>query len=105
MVKLDIKEIGIKLVGNKSKVLSGGYMILKCNAICTEVHKKSQSPAFKELQVGDCIEFSVRIQAAGRNKGTYATYIRCFNPKTNQVSELSFNQIGKTLSCFEFKEI
>lgn len=80
-------------------------MILKCNAICTEVHKKSQSPAFKELQVGDCIEFSVRIQTAGRNKGTYATYIRCFNPKTNQVSELSFNQIGKTLSCFEFKEI
>ena len=55
-------------------------MVLKCKVTCTEVHKKSQSPAFKDLRYGDIIEFSVEIKAAGRNKGTYATYIRCFNP-------------------------
>ena len=80
-------------------------MLLKCKATCTEVHKKSQSPAFKDLRYGDIIEFSVEIKAAGRNKGTYATYIRCFNPQTKAESKLSFNQIVKTLECFEFEEI
>ena len=80
-------------------------MLLKCKATCTEVHKKSQSPAFKNLRYGDIIEFSVEIKAAGRNKGTYATYIRCFNPQTKAESKLSFNQIVKTLECFEFEEV
>ena len=80
-------------------------MVLKCNATCTKVHKKSQSPAFKELRIGDRIEFSIEMEPVGRNlRGTHAAYIRCFNPKTNQVSELSFNQIGRTLDCFEFTE-
>lgn len=80
-------------------------MTLKCKARCTEIHKKSQSPAFNGLQIGDLIEFSVEIKAVGRNKSTYATYIRCFNPVTNQESKLSFNQIGRTLECFEFDEL
>lgn len=79
-------------------------MILKTTATCIEIHKKSQSPAFKDLKKGDTIEFSVEIKRAGRNRGTYATYIRCFNPKTEQVSNLSFNQIARTLECFEFKD-
>jgi len=80
-------------------------MTLKCKAKCTEIHKKSQSPAFKDLLVGDSVEFSVEIKAVGRNRGSYAAYIRCFNPKTNQESKLSFNQIGRTLECFEFEEV
>ena len=79
-------------------------MTLKCKAKCTEIHKKSQSPAFKDLSVGDSVEFSVEIKAVGGNRGSYAVYIRCFNPKTNQESKLSFNQIGRTLECFEFEE-
>lgn len=79
-------------------------MTLKCKTKCTEIYKKSQSPAFKDLLVGDSIEFSVEIKAVGRNRGSYAAYIRCFNPKTNQESKLSFNQIGRTLECFEFEE-
>lgn len=80
-------------------------LTLKTTATCTEIHKKSQSPAFKDLKNGDVIEFSVEIKRAGRNRGTYATYIRCFNPQTNQVSNLSFNQIARTLDCFKFEEV
>lgn len=79
-------------------------MTLTTTAICTNIHKKSQSPAFKNLQVGDQIVFSIEIKAVGRNRGSHAAYINCFNPKTQNESKLSFNQIGKTLDCFEFDE-
>jgi hypothetical protein len=77
---------------------------LKCIGKCSKINKKSQSPAFKNLAVGDVIEFSTVIQAVGRNKSTYATYIRCFNLKTKESSELSFNQIGRVLNNFEFEQ-
>lgn len=80
-------------------------MTLKTTGTCTKIHKKSQSPAFKDLQIGDQIEFSIEIKAVGRNRGSHAEYIICLNPKTQNESKLSFNQIGKTLDCFEFEEI
>lgn len=80
-------------------------MILSCTGKCTKVNKKSQSPAFKGLSAGDIIYFSTEIRAVGRNKSTYATYIRCFNPATKEKSELSFNQIGRVLDNFEFEQI
>ena len=74
-------------------------------ATCIEIHKKSQSPAFKDLKNGDVVEFSVEIEPVGRSsRGTRAAYIKCFNPQTNQVSNLSFNQIARTLECFKFEE-
>ena len=79
-------------------------MTLKTTGTCTKIHKKSQSLAFKDLQVGDQIEFSIEIKAVGRSRGSYAAYINCLNPKTKNESKLSFNQIGKTLDCFEFEE-
>ena len=79
-------------------------MILSCIGRCKKVNKKSQSPAFKGLAEGDIIEFSTEIKAVGRNRSTYATYIKCFNPISKEVSELSFNQIGRVLSNFEFKQ-
>jgi ASC-1-like (ASCH) protein len=79
-------------------------MILSCNGICKKIHKRSQSPAFKGLAVGDVIIFSTEIKAVGRNKGTYAAYIKCLNPCTKEVSELSFNQIGRVLDNFEFEQ-
>lgn len=80
-------------------------MNLKCSATCKKVIKKSQSPAFKKLEVGDIVEFSTEIKHVGGNKGTYATYIQCHNRKTDLKSYLSFNQIEKTLNNFEFEEI
>ena len=81
-------------------------MTLKCKAKCIAIHKKSQSPAFKDLNVGDYIEFSIKITRVGTARsGSHAAYIKCLNPITNKESKLSFNQIGKTLDCFEFEEI
>lgn len=80
-------------------------MTLKTTAICKKINKKSQSPAFKDLEVGDHIEFSIEIKAVGWNRGSHAAYIICYNPKTCNESKLSFNQIGRTLDCFEFEEI
>lgn len=57
-------------------------MTLKTIAKCTKIHKKSQIPAFKDLQIGDLIEFSIEIKAVGRNRGSHAAYINCLNPKT-----------------------
>ena len=76
-------------------------MTLRCKAECTKVHKKSKSPAFEEIQVGDVIDFSIEIKSV---KGC-AAYITCNNLRTNMVSRLSFNQIVRTLDRFEFKEL
>lgn len=80
-------------------------MKLICNAIVKKVFKKSQSPAFKDLQPNDLIDFTVEIKAVGRNKGTYPTYIECRNLQSGKVSKLSFNQIGRVLSNFEFEQV
>ncbi len=80
-------------------------MTLSCTGRCTKINKKSQSPAFKGLVIGDIVNFSTEIKAVGRNgSSTYATYIKCYNPATKETSELSFNQIGKVLGNFEFEQ-
>lgn len=52
-------------------------MTLKTTATCKAIHKKSQSPAFKDLEVGDQIEFSIEIKAVGRNRGTCIACAAC----------------------------
>ena len=81
-------------------------MKLKCKAKCTKVNKKSSSPAFKDLCIGDVIELSIDVAAVGSgSKGSKAAYICCVNPKTKLQSKLSFNQIERVLEAFEFEEI
>ena len=66
-------------------------MTLKTTAICKKIYEKSQSPTFKDLQVGDLIEFSIEIKVIGRNRGSHVAYINCLNPKTHNERKLSFN--------------
>lgn len=80
-------------------------MTLKCKAKCTEIHKKSQSSAFKGLKVGDVVEFSTKIEHNNRSWGGSATYIDCYNTRTDKHSDLSFNQLSNILKAFEFEEI
>lgn len=81
-------------------------MKLKCLGKCIKVHKKSSSPAFKDLQEGDVIEFSIEIERVGVGRGgSHAAYIKCINTKTLLQSKLSFNQIGRVLENFEFIQI
>ena len=80
-------------------------LTLKTTATVTKINRKSSSPCFKDLKVGDVIEFSVPIVRVGRHRGTYATYILCHNCRTDVESQLSFNQIDKVLECCELEEI
>ncbi len=77
-------------------------MTLKTIAKCAEIYKKSTSPAFQNIQIGDKILFSCEIRPSG---GTYATYICCKNERTGKESYLSFNQIPRVLRNFEFEEM
>lgn len=80
-------------------------LTLKTTATVTKINRKSSSPCFKDLKVGDVIEFSVPIERAGRNGGrTYSTYILCHNRRTGKESGASFNQIDKLLECCELEE-
>lgn len=75
-------------------------MILTTVTKVTKINRKSTSPAFKDLQIGDIIRFLVPIKS---NSST-ATYIECINDRTGQTSSLSFNRIEYVLSCCELAE-
>lgn len=79
-------------------------LTLKTIATVTKINRKSTSPCFKDLKVGDVIEFSVPIFRTRRHRVTYAIYILCHNCRTNAESKLSFNQIEKVLECCELLE-
>lgn len=83
-------------------------LTLRTTATVTKINRKSSSPCFKNLQLGDVIEFSIPIKNVGRKcgrRGSLAAYILCHNRRTNAESELSFNQIEKVLECCELEEI
>ncbi len=79
-------------------------LTLKCKARCTKIHKKSQSPAFKGMLTGDIIEFSTGIERH-RSLSSSASYIDCYNPRTNEYSNLSLSQLSNILKNFEFEEV
>lgn len=81
-------------------------MTLRTSAKITKINRKSSSPCFRDLKVGDVIEFSISIKRVGRSsRGTHAAYIRCCNMQTGNVSVLSFNQIVNILNCCEMEEL
>lgn len=81
-------------------------LTLKTTATVTKINRKSSSPCFKNLKVGDVIEFSVPISYAGYSShGSCATYILCHNCRTDTESRLSFNQIERVLECCELEEV
>jgi ribosomal protein L19 len=70
----------------------------------TKINRKTKAQMFENLKVGDTIQLSVSVKYAGRNRGTYATYIQIKNIKTGEITHSSFNQIDYILDAFEFKE-
>ena len=79
-------------------------LTLRTTATVIKINRKSSSPCFKNLKVGDVIEFSVPIIRTGRSRGPCATYILCHNCRTDVESQLSFNQIEKVLECCKLEE-
>jgi len=70
-----------------------------------EVKSKTSAKMFKSLQVGDTVQFEVEIEKAGRNGGTYATYIKATNTSTKETTRKSFNQLPDILTKFVLHEI
>lgn len=80
------------------------YIEMKSDEITVKkILRKTQARMFKDLKVGDKIQFSVPIEAAGRNRSTYATYIKATNLGTNETTCSSFNQLPTVLKAFEFE--
>ena len=71
----------------------------------TKITKKTSAKMFSGLLVGDILEIKVTLKEAGRNRGTYATYIEFKNNRTQEISCKSFNEAPSILDCFEFEEI
>lgn len=81
-------------------------MTLRTSGVVTKVIRKCTSPAFKNLQEGDTLSFSVGIHSVGSNRGrSYSVYITVINQRTGAESHLSFNQIGSVLKCCEISEV
>lgn len=69
----------------------------------TKINRKTKAKMFENLKVGDKIRFSVPLKYAGRNRGTYATYIEIMNMKTYEKTHSSFNQLPIILDAFELE--
>lgn len=79
-------------------------IILKSDIVTiTKINRKTKAKMFVNLKVGDKLEFSVPIEYAGHNRGTYATYIRIKNMETGETTSSSFNQLPSILSAFDFE--
>ena len=79
-----------------------------CIAECTVIKKKSKAQGFGTLEVGDIVEFTIPIEAAGyyhRKHVTLASYIKIKNTRTNEEGYQSFNRIAKRLENYEFKQL
>lgn len=78
-------------------------IILKSEVlVIKEIKKKTKAKNLESLKVGDSIQLSVDASPVGRNKGTYAAYIKIEDLQTGKCNYKSFNQIGDLYRTFEF---
>ena len=81
-------------------------MKMICIAKCTAINKKSKAQGFETLEVGDVVYFTAELAATGRSSnGTYAAYVRIENERTSEIGYKSFNELGRLLSNYEFKQL
>ncbi|QHJ85035.1 MAG: hypothetical protein [Bacteriophage sp.] len=82
-------------------------LIMSCKAKCIEIKKKSKAAGFVHLQVGDIMEFRVLLDGVGQRSGgsSYAVDITYTNERTGEQGKKTFNQLGKIIRGFVFKQI
>ena len=70
------------------------------------IKKQTQAKIFKDMIVGDKVQFSIEIKESGfsMSGGRRASYIRCTNLNTYQSVYKSFNELPKIIKCFELGE-
>lgn len=67
------------------------------------IKKQTQAKIFKDMIVGDKVQFSIEIKESGFSisGSRRASYIRCTNLNTYQSVYKSFNELPKIIKCFE----
>ena len=70
-----------------------------------KINKRTKAEMFKELKVGDKITIEIEIKEAGRNKASYASYLKITNLKTEEFTYKTFNTLPSILSNFELGEV
>ena len=62
---------------------------------------------FKNLKENDLITFELSIKRSGRNydTGTYASYIKITNMRTNEYTYKSSNELSNILDAFDLEEV
>lgn len=80
-------------------ILTSGVLTVR------KTNRKTSAVMFKNLKVGDKVEFSIPISKAGlrMGRGTHASYITSRNVTTNEINTSSFNQLPNILNAFEFE--
>lgn len=79
-------------------------LTLRTTGICTAVHGKTTNPVFKDLKVGDRIEFSCPIIGNPNDIVAPSTHVRCVNVQTKTIGKLSFHQLSEILQKFEITD-
>ena len=79
-------------------------IILKSDILTViKVNRKTKAKMFNNLKAGDKIQFSVPLIYAGRNGGSYATYVEAKNIETGDTTSKSFNVLPSILDSFDFE--
>ena len=79
---------------------------MRCTLVVVEVISKTNAQFFKELKVGDMLEFSTVLRGQGRgNNGTYAQNVVIKNVHTGETVVKTFNRLNSILNNFVFEEV
>lgn len=81
-------------------------MTLKCKVEVTGIKRKSKSPALKDIQIGDVLECSCRMEdiSIALHGGTNFVKINVVNLRTKERSITTSNRIDSLLNCVWVKE-
>lgn len=72
-----------------------------------KINRKTKAQMFKNLKENDLITFELSIKRSGRNydTGTYASYIKITNMRTNEYTYKSSNELSNILDAFDLEEV
>jgi len=73
--------------------------------VVKSIAKKTKAALFKDVEVGDRLQFEIKLRSVGRGRGLYATYVTARN-LTKGVADSSKSQteISNILQLFELEE-
>lgn len=81
-------------------------LVMRCIARCTKVNGRSRAQMFKNVRVGDEIEFCLAIKPSGRSGSSiYAQYLDIKNLSNQETAKFSLNELGRIMKNFEFEQV